>query len=108
MDLGCFSTSLYVLVDDRRQEHRSSAARKPDRQALLSESAKRAWTEEGCRWAAGKPQIIEGAIRQLKDLSGSERHRTKTLGGLLSRLVTKRSTPVSSRSPIDSVACCAM
>jgi hypothetical protein len=49
----------------------------------------RAWPEEACRWSAGKRQIIEGVIWQLKDLFGLERHRAKTLGGLLARLAAK-------------------
>jgi hypothetical protein len=52
-------------------------------------SARRAWSEEACRWAAGKRQIIEGVIWQLKDLFGLERHRAKTLEGLLTRLAAK-------------------
>jgi hypothetical protein len=36
-----------------------------------------------CRWAAGKRQFIEGVIWQLKDYFGLERHRAKSLGGLL-------------------------
>ena len=44
----------------------------------------RAWSkEEDHRWASGKRQIIEGVIGQLKDLFALERHRAKTLGGLL-------------------------
>jgi hypothetical protein len=39
--------------------------------------------------ASGKRQIIEGVIGQLKDLFGPERHRAKTLGGLLARLAAK-------------------
>jgi hypothetical protein len=42
-----------------------------------------------CRWASGKRQIIEGVIDQLKDIFGLERHRAKTLGGLLARLAAK-------------------
>ena len=38
---------------------------------------------------SGKRQIIEGAIGQLKDFFGLERHRAKTLGGLLTRLAAK-------------------
>src|SRR5918995_7406164 len=38
------------------------------------------------RWASGKRQIIEGVIGQLKDFFALERHRAKTLGGLLTRL----------------------
>lgn len=52
-------------------------------------SSRRAWTEEACRWAAGKRQLIEGVIWQLKDYFGLERHRAKTLGGLLTRLAAK-------------------
>ena len=42
-----------------------------------------------CRWSASQRQIVEGIIWQLKDLSSVERHRTKTLGGLLTRLAAK-------------------
>ena len=34
-------------------------------------------------------QIVEGVIGQLKDFFGLERHRAKTLGGLLTRLAAK-------------------
>jgi hypothetical protein len=37
----------------------------------------------------GKRQIIEGVICQLKDFFSVERHRAKTLGGLLARLTAK-------------------
>jgi hypothetical protein len=37
----------------------------------------------------GKRQIIEGVICQLKEFFGLERHRAKTLGGLLTRLAAK-------------------
>lgn len=50
---------------------------------------RRAWSKEDRRWAAGKRQIIEGVIGQLKDFFGLERHRAKTLGGLLARLAAK-------------------
>jgi hypothetical protein len=52
-------------------------------------SAKRAWPAAARPWAAGKRQLIEGVISQLKDFFGLERHRAKTLGGLLSRLAAK-------------------
>lgn len=52
-------------------------------------SARRAWPEAACRWAAGRRQLIEGVIWQLKDYFGLERHRAKTLGGLLTRLAAK-------------------
>jgi hypothetical protein len=48
-----------------------------------------AWPESDRRWAAGKRQIIEGVIDQLKDLFALERHRAKTLQGLLARLGAK-------------------
>jgi len=57
--------------------------------ATPQKSARRAWTEEACRWAAGKRQLIEGVIWQLKDYFGLERYRTKTLSGLLTRLAAK-------------------
>jgi Transposase DDE domain len=57
--------------------------------ATPQESAKRAWPEADRRWAAGKRQLIEGVICQLKDYFGLERHRAKTLGGLLARLAAK-------------------
>jgi hypothetical protein len=40
------------------------------------------------RWAAGKRQIVEGVIGQLKDFFGLERHRAKTLSGMLTSLAT--------------------
>jgi hypothetical protein len=49
----------------------------------------RAWPEADRRWASGKRQIIEGVIGQLKDFFSLERHRAKTLGGLLARLAAK-------------------
>ena len=52
-------------------------------------SARRAWPREACRWAAGKRQFIEGVIWQLKDYFGLERHRAKSLSGLLTRLAAK-------------------
>lgn len=57
--------------------------------ATLQESARRAWPEKDRHWAAGKWQFIEGVIDQLKDLFALERHRAKTLGGLLTRLAAK-------------------
>jgi Transposase DDE domain len=55
-------------------------------------AAERAWSEEARKWAAGKRQIVEGVIWQLKDLFGLERHRAKTLEGLLARLAAKVAT----------------
>ena len=53
------------------------------------DDSRRAWSKEDRRWAAGKRQIIEGVIGQLKDFFSLERHRAKTLGGLLARLAAK-------------------
>ena len=57
--------------------------------ATPQRTSRRAWPEAARRWAAGKRQLIEGVIGQLKDLFGLERHRAKTLGGLLARLAAK-------------------
>lgn len=57
--------------------------------ATPQENSRRAWPEEARRWAATKLQLIEGVIDQLKDLFALERHRAKTLGGLLTRLAAK-------------------
>src|ERR687889_331235 len=53
------------------------------------DNSRRAWSKAGRRWAAGKRQIIEGVIRQLKEFFSLERHRAKTLGGLLTRVAAK-------------------
>ena len=53
------------------------------------DDSRRAWPKADRRWAAGKRQIIEGVICQLKEFFGLERHRAKTLGGLLTRLAAK-------------------
>jgi Transposase DDE domain len=53
------------------------------------DDSRRAWSKVDRRWAAGKRQIIEGVICQLKDFFCVERHRAKTLGGLLARLAAK-------------------
>ncbi len=50
---------------------------------------RRAWPKADRRWASGKRQIIEGVIGQLKDFFGLERHRAKTLIGLLTRPAAK-------------------
>jgi hypothetical protein len=57
--------------------------------AAPKNNSRRAWTKADRRWASGKRQIIEGVIGQLKDFFGLERHRAKTLGGLLTRLAAK-------------------
>lgn len=57
--------------------------------ATPQENTRRAWAQKARRWAAGKRQLIEGVIDQLKDLFALERHRAKTLGGLLTRLAAK-------------------
>jgi hypothetical protein len=53
------------------------------------DNSRRAWPKTDRRWASGKRQIIEGVICQLKDFFSLERHRAKTLGGLLARLAAK-------------------
>jgi hypothetical protein len=53
------------------------------------DDSRRAWSKADRRWASGKRQIIEGVIGQLKDFFSLERHRAKTLGGLLTRLAAK-------------------
>jgi hypothetical protein len=65
------------------EEHGALVAATPQK------SARRAWLEAVCRWAAGKRQFIEGVIWQLKDYYGLERHRAKSLGGLLTRLAAQ-------------------
>jgi len=57
--------------------------------ATPQESARRAWPQKARRWAAGKRQLIEGGIGQVKDLFALERHRAKTLEGLPTRLAAK-------------------
>jgi hypothetical protein len=57
--------------------------------ATPNNDSRRAWTKADRRWASGKRQIIEGVIGQLKDFFCLERHRAKTLGGLLTRLAAK-------------------
>jgi hypothetical protein len=57
--------------------------------AAPKNNSRRAWSRADRRWASGKRQIIEGVIGQLKDFFSLERHRAKTLGGLLRRLAAK-------------------
>ena len=57
--------------------------------ATPKNDSRRAWPKADRRWASGKRQIIEGVIGQLKDFFALERHRAKTLGGLLARLAAK-------------------
>jgi hypothetical protein len=57
--------------------------------AAPKNNSHRAWSKADRRWACGKRQIIEGVIGQLKDFFSLERHRAKTLGGLLTRLAAK-------------------
>jgi hypothetical protein len=57
--------------------------------ATPKDNSKRAWAKTDRRWASGKRQIIEGVIDQLKDIFALERHRAKTLQGLLARLAAK-------------------
>jgi len=57
--------------------------------ATPKDNSRRAWSKADRRWASGKRQIIEGVIYQLKDFFSLERHRAKTLSGLLARLAAK-------------------
>ena len=57
--------------------------------ATPKDNSKRAWAKTDRRWSSGKRQIIEGVVDQLKDIFALERHRAKTLGGLLARLAAK-------------------
>jgi len=57
--------------------------------ATPKNGSRRAWSKADRRWASGKRQIIEGVIGQLKDFFALERHRAKTLVGLLTRLAAK-------------------
>src|SRR5215203_4368728 len=57
--------------------------------ATPKNNSRRAWSKADRRWASGKRQIIEGVIGQLKDFFSLERHRARTLGGLLTRLAAK-------------------
>jgi Transposase DDE domain len=57
--------------------------------ATPKDNSRRAWSKTDRRWAAGERRIIEGVIYQLKDFFGLERHRAKTLDGLLTRLAAK-------------------
>jgi hypothetical protein len=50
---------------------------------------RRAWPAAACTWAAGKRQVVEQVIEQLKGFFALERHRAKTLSGLLARLAAK-------------------
>src|SRR5215210_2798916 len=57
--------------------------------ATPKDDSRRAWPKADRRRASGKRQIIEGVIGQLKDFFSLERHRAKTLGGLLTRLAPR-------------------
>src|SRR5215204_932827 len=57
--------------------------------ATPKDNTHRAWSKADRRWASGRRQIIEGVIGQLKDFFCLERHRAKTLQGLLARLAAK-------------------
>jgi hypothetical protein len=57
--------------------------------ATPKNDSRRAWSKADRRWASGKRQIVEGVICQLKDFFSLERHRAKTLEGLLTRLAAK-------------------
>ena len=50
---------------------------------------RRARPPAACTRAAGKRQVVEQVIEQRKDFCALERHRAKTLPGLLARLAAK-------------------
>jgi len=73
--------------------------------ATPQKSARRAWSEVTCQWAAGKRQVIEGVIWQLKDYFGLERHRAKTLADYwLDWRLRWRPTPAAKCSILSSAA----
>jgi DDE family transposase len=67
------------------------------------DDSRRAWPKADRRWAAGKRQIVEGVIGQLKDFFALERHRAKTLRGLLTRLAAKVAAYTCIQRIIDSI-----
>jgi transposase len=71
--------------------------------ATPKDNSRRAWTKADRRWASGKRQIVEGVIGQLKDFFALERHRAKTLGGLLTRLAAKVAAYTCAQRINDSV-----
>jgi hypothetical protein len=106
VDLDSFLVSLYVQLDDWWKANHPSATRRPGRPALLSDSEvltlailaqwprfrseRDFWRFASSRLRPYFPsRIIEGVIGQLKDFFGLERHRAKTLGGLLTRVAAK-------------------
>ena len=52
-------------------------------------NTRRAWPEKVCWWVAGRRQLIEVVIWQLKYHLGLERHRAKIMNRLLTRLAAK-------------------
>ena len=71
--------------------------------ATSKNDSRRAWPKKDRRWASGKRQIVEGVICQLKDFFGLERHRAKTLGGLLARLAAKIAAYICAQRINDSL-----
>ena len=69
--------------------------------ATPKNNSSRVWPKADRRWASGKRQIIEGVIGELKDFFGLERHRTKTLQGLLTRLAAKVAAYTCGQRPND-------
>jgi hypothetical protein len=57
--------------------------------ATPKDNSRRAWPKADRLWESSKRQVIEGVINQLKDQFFLERHRAKTLEGLLARLAAK-------------------
>ena len=69
--------------------------------AAPKDNSRRAWPRADRRWASSKRQIIEGVIGQLEDFFSLERHRAKTLGGLLTRLAAKKIAAYSCAQQIN-------
>ena len=57
--------------------------------ATPNNDSRRTWTKADRRLPDAQRQIIEGIIGQLEDFFCLERHRAKTLRGLLTRLAAK-------------------
>jgi len=69
--------------------------------ATPQKSSRRAWPEEACRWAAGKRQIMEGVIWQLKDLlsgASSGKDLGRTAGSVSGESDRVHLWPVAQRS----------
>lgn len=70
-------------------EHYWRATYGADVVATPTANTQRTWPEAAYRWAAGHRQVLELDDDLLKDLFALERHRDKTVGGLLVRVAAK-------------------